>query len=122
MLEIDEELATAEVQGVTKDGFYRIKVSFPDAGLYITGIRARESNYGGDVVWAQLPSYTVAGKRIFPFEWSNGPFKSMVSRLATCAVKQYENAKLGPIHHAEPAEEPYEPTPEDLQFLNDSDA
>lgn len=93
MIEIDETMAYVESVEPIQGGFYRAKVCFPDVGLYISGIRAKQSKYPEKPLWVQLPSYVARGKRIEPFECSeNGPFKQLLIRLITDAVSEHEIA------------------------------
>lgn len=119
MIEIDESLATAEVYGFTRTGdFYQVKVSLPDIGTYITGIRVKDSIHSDKSPWVQMPSYKVNNDWHPTIEFSNSsPMRELIHKLALEAVSAHESGNnTKPTHR----DRVYEPSDEELNNLAES--
>ncbi|HUD05393.1 MAG TPA: hypothetical protein VMR18_00515 [Candidatus Saccharimonadales bacterium] len=95
MLVIDDNEAEAEVykHDLTKHNTvrYLVKVSFPNVGLYISGVTVQISPlHPEEGLWVQLPA-TRSGTRWYkPFETSkDSPFFKLVEAAALKAVDVY---------------------------------
>lgn len=94
MITIDEQFIEAEIykQIPTKSGLmYLAKVSFIDAGLYISGITIRKSPKEPNEWWVQLPAYSSGkGGYIKPFEADQSkPLWLALQEKVLAALKQY---------------------------------
>jgi len=120
-IQIDPSFAEAKVYRES-NGFYMVKVSLSDIGLYITGIRVKESQFDDRPMWVQLPTYKAGRNWIRPFEsGEEAEFKLLINELCEAAIREHVDAH-SPFDYDEPPIEDsqtYEPTPEDLQALNE---
>lgn len=113
---IDEDDAEAKVyKDISPDGqkhLYLVKVSFPQAGFFISGITVQQSpKYPDQGLWVQMPRYPANGKWITPVELDkSSDLWRLIERLARRAVEDY-----GPEN-----KEVYIPTEYELENINET--
>ena len=98
---IEEKEAYAEVfretvDKTTNQPLYIVKVSFPDIGLYINGIRAMRSiEYPDNPLWIQLPVFKLPNGSIIKHieVAATSDLRTAINELSRKAVAEYLKRK-----------------------------
>lgn len=89
---IDFRNATSEVYGDKTGRAYKVKISFPDVGLYIGAIRVIEAMRGNDDYVVYAPKVHV-GNQVYLTNYEfdkSGELWRLIEDLATSAVDRYK--------------------------------
>ncbi len=91
-MQIDFSNARSKVYGEKAGRAYKVKVSFPDAGLFISAIRVIEAHRGNDDYVVYAPKVYIGNDEYltnYEFDKS-GEFWKLIEALATSAVEKHK--------------------------------